>query len=307
MQGKRLFVCLFFCFFTALSLCACSSGGPSDSGASSQPRATLYEFLSPVAPGEKLYKSGGAYVDASCTNDGYIMVKYSGKAGKAKVQITAPDGEIYAYSLNTEEYEAFPLSSGDGQYRVDVLENVYDNMYAISLSKKISVTIKDEFTPFLYPNQYVWYTPDSQVVQKGIELSQSSYGDLDYVGDVYKFVTKNIRYDKELARNVSPGYLPDNDKVLETKTGICFDYASLMAALLRSQGIPTKLVVGYSGTAYHAWISVYITEIGWVDKIIQFDGVSWSLMDPTLASGNNRNDVSKYIGDGSNYTVKYSY
>ena len=94
---------------------------------------------------------------------------------------------------------------------------------------------------------------------------------------------------------------------MESGKGICFDYASLMAGLLRSQGIPTKLVVGYSGTAYHAWISVYLDEAGWVDNIIEFDGSSWSLMDPTLAACNDSSSVKEYIGDGSNYTEKFSY
>ena len=94
---------------------------------------------------------------------------------------------------------------------------------------------------------------------------------------------------------------------MQTRKGICFDYASLMSALLRSQGIPTKLVVGYSGTAYHAWISVYLDEAGWVDNIIEFDGKDWSLMDPTLAANNDEDSVKKYVGDGSNYIVKYSY
>ena len=70
---------------------------------------------------------------------------------------------------------------------------------------------------------------------------------------------------------------------------------------------PTKLEVGYSGEAYHAWISVYLHEVGWVDNIIEFDGKDWSLMDPTLAASNSASSVKKYIGDGSNYTVKYSY
>ena len=94
---------------------------------------------------------------------------------------------------------------------------------------------------------------------------------------------------------------------MEAGTGICFDYASLMTALLRSQHIPTKLEVGYSGEAYHAWISVYLDEVGWVDNIIEFDGKDWSLMDPTLAASNSADSVKKYFGDGSNCTVKYSY
>ena len=46
---------------------------------------------------------------------------------------------------------------------------------------------------------------------------------------------------------------------------------------------------------------------GWVDTVIQFDGKVWTLMDPTLAANNDAEDVKKYVGDGSNYIVKYTY
>ena len=80
-----------------------------------------------------------------------------------------------------------------------------------------------------------------------------------------------------------------------------------MASILRSQKVPTKLVVGYSGSAYHAWISVYTKETGWVDNIIEFDGKNWSLIDPTLAASNDESAVGEYVGNGSNYTAKYNY
>lgn len=54
--------------------------------------------------------------------------------------------------------------------------------------------------------------------------------------------------------------------------------------MLRSQGIPTKLEVGYVGEVYHAWISCYVDETGWVDNIIEFDGKDWSLLDPSLGA-----------------------
>mgnify|MGYP003097234775 FL=1 len=161
--------------------------------------------------------------------------------------------------------------------------------------------------PRISPNQYVWFTGDSQVVALGRELSDQSADDLDYVQNSYYYVIRNISYDNDKAENTPTDYVPDIDTILEEKKGICFDYASLMAALLRSQSIPTKLEVGYSGEAYHAWISVYLTESGWVDNIIEFDGKDWVLMDPTLAANNSSKAVAKYIGDGSKYTVKYSY
>ena len=82
----------------------------------------------------------------------------------------------------------------------------------------------------------------------------------------------------------------------------------MMAGMLRSQGIPCKLIVGYAGSAYHSWLNVYTEESGWINSAVFFDGTTWKLMDPTFASsGNQSSDIMKYIGDGSNYTSKYIY
>lgn len=270
-------------------------------------RTTVKEYLLPEASGAVVYGNDIVSIDASNVSEGYVMVRHQGDIDKVKLQITTPDGTTYSYTLALGSFEAFPLSGGDGNYHLDVLEHAYDDMYAVALSQDISVTLNDEFRPYLYPNQYVWFTADYKAVAHAASLSDKSSNDLDYVEQVYNYVIENITYDEELAENVETGYLPDIDRTLDTKKGICFDYASLMSAMLRSQGIPTKLVVGYSGEAYHAWISVYLKETGWVDSIIEFDGKSWSLIDPTLAANNSSSSVAKYVGDGSNYTVKYSY
>lgn len=278
-----------------------------DDNHTDEKRTTVQECLIPEASGTTTYGNNTIAIDASNTAEGYFMVKYTGDSEKVKLQLHAPDGETYTYNLKTGSYEAFPLSAGDGDYQLDILEHAYDDMYALAHSEQFNVTLNDEFRPFLYPNQYVWFTPENKAVSYAAKLSDSSSNDLDYVGQVYHYVIENIEYDEELAASVKSGYLPDIDRTMDTGKGICFDYASLMAAMLRSQGVPTKLVIGYSGEAYHAWISVYLKETGWVDNIIEFNGKSWSLIDPTLAANNSGSSVKKYIGDGSNYTVKYSY
>ena len=118
---------------------------------------------------------------------------------------------------------------------------------------------------------------------------------------------------KELAATVKSGYLPVLDNVLAAQKGICFDYAAVMAGMLRSLEVPCKLVTGYvplgnGQTGYHAWISVWSGENGWVEGAIYFDGTTWQRMDPTFASSANRSEsIMQYIGDGSNYSVKYVY
>lgn len=309
MYKRILCVCVFCLTLTASLFTGCSGGTDEtvSSNHTDKRRTTTSDCLVPAASGTEVYRNDIVSIDTSNKSDGYIMISYTGSVEKVKLQITAPDNTVYSYNLRLGNYETFPLSGGDGTYLISVLENVNDTMYAMSFSQEITVTLSDEFRPFLYPNQYVWFTPDSQAVALGKEISENSSNDLDYVEQIYRYVIEHITYDDDLAANVQSGYLPDVDKTLSSGTGICFDYASLMASLLRSQNIPTKLVVGYSGDAYHAWISVYLKEIGWVNDIIEFDGKSWSLMDPTLAANNSNSSVGKYIGDGSNYIVKYSY
>ena len=77
-----------------------------------------------------------------------------------------------------------------------------------------------------------------------------------------------------------------------------------MSAMLRIQGILTRLVIGYAGDVYHAWISVYVEDKGWVDGIIRFDGESWTLMDPTTAASSGLTDE---ITDDSLYNALYYY
>ena len=304
----RLHLSLLIAIFCLL-LGGCSgSSSASREEHSGPPRDSTPKVLTPSADGVTVYQNDFASIDASNTSQGYVMVKYNGTNEKVKLQITCPDQSCYTYLVSDRgTYDTFPLTAGNGSYALQVLENVAGDTYTVSLTQSINVSIEDEFLPFLYPNQYVNFHADSKAVSKGSDLAKDTYSDLDVVQNIYNYVIKNISYDTEKAQNVSYGYVPDVDDTLSSKKGICFDYAALMTSMLRSQNIPTKLEVGYSGDAYHAWISTYIDDKGWVDDIIQFDGDTWQIMDPTLAATNDSAAVKKYVGDGSHYVVKYTY
>lgn len=274
------------------------------------PRDNTPVILESFADEEVFYQTEQLALDASHTSEGYVMVKYLGENPKVKLQILAPNNIDYTYLISdTDTYHTYPLSGGSGSYHIRLLESlaVEDSKYAVVFGEDLEVTIEDEFEPFLRPNYYVNFTADSSVVTTGSDLASDCYCDLDVINNIYHYVTENITYDTPKAQDLAYGYTPNPDETLSTCKGICFDYASLMSAMLRSQRIPTRLEVGYVGEVYHAWISCYVDEIGWVDNIISFDGKSWSLMDPTLAANNNRSSVKEYIGDGSNYLIKYTY
>ncbi len=310
-----------------LSGCAQTGGAPSDpqevyvgqvplvesfiedeAVALSSSPAAVNELLLPVASGTAVETKGSVRIDYSNITDGYVMVQYgASNTSRMKVQVTGPS-TTYTYDLPASAWTTFPLSDGNGGYKITVLQNTQGKKYAALASVSFRVTLKDEFAPFIRPNQYVDYSNAENTIKKAGELTAGLSDPLKKVEKIYDYVVNTLKYDTQKASSVKSGYLPVLDEVLAAKKGICFDYAALMAGMLRSQGVPCKLVVGYAGTAYHAWISVWTEETGWVDGVIFFDGSQWQRMDPTFASsGNSSEAIMKYIGNGSNYTTKYLY
>ena len=269
--------------------------------------AAISTVLKPKASGKNVKKNQKATIDYSNTKDGYVMVKYTGNSNK-KIKVQIKNKITYTYNLPKNKWTALPLTDGNGTYSIKVYENVTGTKYALATSLDTKVSLKDQFAPFIRPNQYVDYSASSKAVAKAAELTKGIKDPLKKVEVVYNYVIKNISYDSKKAASVKSGYLPVLDNVMKEKKGICFDYASLMTGMLRSQGVPCKMIFGYAGSAYHAWISVWTESSGWVDGAIFFNGTSWQRMDPTFASsGNQSSSIMSYIGNGKNYTAKYLY
>lgn len=278
---------------------------------SSEPESGLRDntphCLVPTTDGIEETHNEYASIDYSNAAEGYITARYTGECPKVKMQIKGSNSVTYTYNLGSSEYEAFPLSSGSGVYEITILENVFDTNYVICLTVTVEVTLSNEFGPYLYPNQYCSFNSASRAVALAEELAEPANTDLDVIANVYNYVITSISYDYDKAETVPSGYIPNVDAALESGSGICLDYAAVMTSMLRSQRIPTRLEVGYAGDLYHAWISTYIPDVGWVNGIVQFDGKDWELMDPTLASMVEENELRDFISDESNYVVKYSY
>ena len=255
-------------------------------GAAAGTRDNTPVCLVPDASGSKIISGNDASIDLSGADSGYIRVDYTGSAEKIRLRITSPDDVVYTYVLTSGRRDSniFPLTAGNGAYKAAVYTSIQGDVYATSCAADFSAAMDDPFLPFLYPNQYIWFTQNSACVELASHLVKQANDDLDAVSILYNYVTANVTYDTEKAENVEAGYIPDPDEVLRTKRGICLDYASLLCAMLRSQRIPAQLEVGYAGTVYHAWLSVYIDNIGWINGMIRFDGRDWTIMDPTFAA-----------------------
>ena len=253
----------------------------------------------------KAVAKGEAWIDVSSVADGYVAV--AAKSDKRlKFQVICGQ-TTYNYDMaNNGTPSIFPLQSGNGEYRFRVMKNTTEKKYAEMHSVTCTVTLKDQFQPFLRPSAYVNYNASSKCIAKAAELTKNCKTDLEKIKVIYDFVCKTVKYDHQKAKTVQSGYLPTPDETMTTGKGICFDYASLAASMLRSQGIPTRVIFGYVSPngLYHAWNMFYTKESGWVTVSYQLNPQNWTRMDLTFSA--NGAD-GKFIGDGGNYKDVYMY
>ena len=201
-------------------------------------------------------------IDRSHASDGYIIVKATESNSKLKIAISFNGESKIHYTLNTKgEEEILPLQYGDGRYTVALFRQISGTRYQKDGEISFSVKMTDKRGYMLYPNQWVNYTNETAAVAYATELCAGMTDEYEIVMTIYKFINQHFGYDWFKSRDVKSGVLteilPDIDGTWESRSGICQDLAAVMCAMLRSQGIHTRLVVGTCGSAPHAWITIY--------------------------------------------------
>ncbi|MBF0303040.1 MAG: transglutaminase family protein, partial [Desulfamplus sp.] len=133
------------------------------------------------------------------------------------------------------------------------------------------------------------FLPDMPVLQAALKLTERIFTE--------------FKYDPSATTTNTPV-----ETAFDTKRGVCQDFAHIEIACLRAIGLAARYVSGYLHTlpppgkpkligsdASHAWLSIYIPQIGWVDldptnNIIPTD------QHLTLAWGRDYTDVTPVRG-----------
>ncbi len=131
-----------------------------------------------------------------------------------------------------------------------------------------------EFADYLKSTEQV-QANEPRIKQLAAELTRGVKTEYDAVQRIISWVVDNVRY-------VTPPVRYDAVYALESGKGNCQNYSHLSAALLRSLGIPARIVVGVTlnepyniawqkgvltfkmGQGRHSWIEVWFPDLGWV-------------------------------------------
>lgn len=239
-------------------------------------------------------------LNVSLVSQGAIEYKLEADSAKRYKVLIEKDSVRYTYDIAGKATERFPLQLGNGEYTVMLLENIEGTQYRSVESNKVSLSLKNQNTVFLNSVQIVNWSADDPAVKKAAQLVAGKKSDSEKISAIYQYITKSVVYDYAKAKNISGRYLPDINDTYATNKGICYDYAALMASMLRSVGVPAKLIMGTSrqvGDRYHAWNEVYDSGSG---KWIIIDATA----DAPLVKAGRTCSMSKKTAD---YTVDKIY
>lgn len=203
-------------------------------------------------------------------NSGIISVSYHADIDNKIKVIIEKSGRSVTYNLKSDgTQESFPLQMGDGGYKVSVLENVEGNKYRYVSTENVNLDLENDNQVYLESVQNVNWDYNSAAIKKAHELTKGLTTDKQKISAIYKYLAGNVTYDYDKLATLKYDYLPDIDRTVAGGKGICYDFASTFAAMLRSQGIPAKLVKGYAKgvSGYHAWNEVYNSETSQWDTI----------------------------------------
>lgn len=203
------------------------------------------------------------------TDSGLLRICYVKEEDKKiKLQVLK-NGETVAYNLKADgSIEDFSLQFGSGEYTARIMQNLKDDQYVAVETKTFTVSLSDEASVYLNSIQNVNWDYGMQpikdvknIIAPSLENASDSELPTFSTDNLYKYICENITYDHDKVYDLDYDYTPDIEQTYADGEGICYDYSSLLAAMLRSINIPTKLVKGYASynpTVYHAWNEVYL-------------------------------------------------
>jgi len=200
-----------------------------------------------------------------------------------KLEIEPKPSKIYSrkdYFGNIQHY--FSLHESHKSLKVTVSSEVEVLNYLVQPLNPITCeearvefitnhALKVEVLQYQLPSQYISWDEEIVAFAKSCLLPDVSL--FEAILDLIKKIYTEFQF-KSGATNVNTPL----KTFLKERKGVCQDFSHLAIASLRSVGIPAKYASGYFETlppkgkvklegsdASHAWISVYIPEMGWCE------------------------------------------
>jgi hypothetical protein len=211
-------------------------------------------------------------------------------------QVRAVSGRIQAIEYDNDDsiYLRFPTPR---RVQYEVLSEIPDRTRMLASNSPEEDRVPDDIS-----GRYLQLPRDidPRIAQLANQITAKGKSTLERASLVESYLKRNYAYTLNLTW--TPGPQPVSTFLFDAKAGHCEYFAASMAILLRSAGIPTRLINGFLMGEYnpvghdyiiresdaHSWVEVYIPGRGWME------------FDPTPPDPNHREvnlamQVSQYF------------
>lgn len=238
--------------------------------------------------------------------------------------------------LSAGRWFHIPLFGGSAEYAISIdlyysedefeqIKNGADDLYRDSLQARFMAEINNPDIVWTLSTIDIDYENAPLTCAKALEITKNCKTDAEKITKVFNWVAQNIKYDYDLADEIKAWTILKNseenddgsiinpvydlfqdgaraqlalDDILTSKSGVCEDFATLMAGMLRSLGIPCKYVGGdvYTGNIVEGYSDDGWAPHGWVAVSPDIEGLNmsalgagheadgWIRLDPTWGS-----------------------
>lgn len=240
------------------------------------------------------------WLDTTEVDKGVVGVTYDKPANKRMKVMIQKGQDKYTYDLiQTNKEENFPLQLGNGSYKISLLEQTQGTKYRLVGAETIDVQVAVAQDVYLTSTQNVNWNKDDDAIKAAQTMVKGITVPNQKIDKYYGHMVDGYAYAYDKLATLPSTYLPNIDTTYADKEGICYDFSSLYASMLRSQGVPTKLVKGYATTAegYHAWNEIYDAKTK-----------EWYIVDTTYDLQVTKTKVKvKMKKDAKDYQKVYEY
>jgi transglutaminase-like putative cysteine protease len=184
-------------------------------------------------------------------------------------------GNKVYYFIIEEEHETLVVTTNSTVEKKAVNRNINN------VDQPSWESVRDRFIhssgELIYEKQYVIPTditaPSELITAYAMASFTTGRSMLEAVHDLMSRIYTDFKYSSGFTTISTP-----LSEVMQARKGVCQDFAHLGIACVQAMGLPARYVSGYLETmpapgkiklkgadASHAWFSVYIPSLGWVD------------------------------------------
>ena len=195
----------------------------------------------------------------------------------AAPQLTSSDKQMFIESVQDAQGEELVISA---RSRFVLRQGeTYETVSSVSTADAESLRLSGTNYPDWVTERYlqVPQTVTDQTKELAVEITAPFDNAFDKSIAVRDYLRNNITYNDQI--QAAPEDVDPVDHILfDTQEAYCTYYASAMALMLRSQGVPSRVVSGYAqgefdeeSSSYrvrasnaHTWVEVYFPRYGWI-------------------------------------------